>query len=119
WYTQRMARKKLQGQVAIVTGASRGIGRAVAELLASLGASVVVTSRSEEQVGNVAAALRQQGANAIGVAADVADPEQVDEIIETTLEQFRRVDILVNNAAVVWPVEEVVDTDADEWTYSI
>src|SRR5690606_25461827 len=77
------------------------------------------TSRSEEQVGNVAAALRQQGANAIGVAADVADPEQVDEIIETTLEQFRRVDILVNNAAVVWPVEEVVDTDADEWTYSI
>lgn len=114
-----MARKKLQGQVAIITGASRGIGKAAAELLASLGAAVVVTARGEEQVEGVAAALRQQGATALGVAADVADPEQVERIIEATLEQFRRVDILVNNAAVVWPVEEVVDTDADEWTYSI
>ncbi len=114
-----MARKKLQGQVAIVTGASRGIGKAAAERLASLGAAVVVTSRSEEQVESVAATLRQQGATAIGVPADVADPEQVERIIEATLEQFRRVDILVNNAAVVWPVEEVIDTDADEWTYSI
>jgi NAD(P)-dependent dehydrogenase (short-subunit alcohol dehydrogenase family) len=114
-----MARKKLQGQVAIVTGSSRGIGKAVAEQLAAWGAAVVLTARSEEQVESVAAALRRQGAKAIGVPGDVADPEQVEEITESALDQFGRIDILVNNAAVVWPVEEVVDTDADEWTYSI
>jgi NAD(P)-dependent dehydrogenase (short-subunit alcohol dehydrogenase family) len=114
-----MARKKLQGQVAIVTGGSRGLGRAAAELLAAMGASVVVTARSEETVNAVAESLRSQGARAIGVAADVADPEQVEEVVESALEQFSRVDILVNNAAVIWPVEEVADTDPDEWTYNI
>lgn len=114
-----MARKNLQGQVAIVTGGSRGIGKAAAELLAARGASVVVTARSEEQVERVAATLRQQGATAIGIAGDVGDPEQVDAIIQSTLEQLGRVDILINNAAVVWPVEEVVDTDPNEWAYSI
>ena len=114
-----MASKKLQGQVAIITGGGRGIGKSAAEQLASWGATVVVTARSEEQVQSVAAKLREQGAKAIGVPGDVADPEQVEEITEAALEQFGRIDILVNNAAVVWPVEEVVDTDADEWTYNI
>jgi 3-oxoacyl-[acyl-carrier protein] reductase len=114
-----MARKKLQGQVAIVTGGGRGIGRAVTEQLAALGAAVVVTARSAEQVEAVAAALRAEGAKAIGVPGDVADPEQVEEITEAALDQFGRIDILVNNAAVIWPVEEVADTDADEWTYNI
>ena len=114
-----MARKKLQGQVAIITGGGRGIGQAAAEQLAALGASVVVTARSEDQVERVAASLREQGGQAIGVAGDVADPEQVDNIISTTLDQFSRIDILVNNAGIIWPVEAVVDTDPDEWTYNI
>lgn len=114
-----MARKKLQGQVAIITGGGRGIGKAAAEQLAAYGASVVITARSEEQVEGVAAALREQGGQAIGVPADVADPEQVEAIVEAALEQFGRVDILVNNAGVIWPVEEVADTDPDEWTYNI
>ena len=119
WYTLHMARKKLQGQVAIVTGGSRGLGRSAAELLAAMGAAVVITARSEETVGAVAESLRRQGARAIGVVADVADPEQVEEVVESALDQFSRIDIVVNNAAIIWPVEEVVDTDPDEWTYSI
>jgi NAD(P)-dependent dehydrogenase (short-subunit alcohol dehydrogenase family) len=114
-----MARKKLQGQVAIITGGSRGLGRAAAELLAAMGAAVVLTARSADAVESVAAALRATGARAIGVAADVADPEQVEEIVESALDQFSRIDILVNNAGIIWPVEEVVDTDPDEWTYNI
>ena len=114
-----MARKKLQGQVAIITGGGRGIGQAAAEQIAALGASVVVTARSEEQVERVAATLREQGAQALGVPGDVADPEQVDQIIAATLDEFKRIDILVNNAGIIWPVEEVIDTDPDEWTYNI
>lgn len=114
-----MARKKLQGQVAIVTGGSRGIGAAAAALLAEAGAAVVLTARSAEQVEAAAAHLRSQGARAIGVAADVADPEQVEEVVESALDQFNRVDILINNAGVIWPLEEVAETDADEWAYAI
>src|SRR5690606_20998343 len=114
-----MVRKKLQGQVAIITGGSRGIGAAAGTLLAAAGAAVVLTARNEQQVEATAARLRDQGARAIGVPADVADPGQVEEVVEAALDQFHRVDILVNNAGVIWPLEEVVETDPDEWAYSI
>ena len=55
----------------------------------------------------------------MGIAADVADLEQVESIFEEVLGRFRRIDILVNNAAVAWPLEEIVETDPDEWAYNI
>lgn len=114
-----MAKKKLQGQVAIITGGGRGIGAAAAARLAAAGAKLVLAARSEEEVEAVAATLRRQGAQALAVPGDVSDPEAVEEIVESALEQFDRVDILVNNAAVIWPLEEVVYADPDEWTYNI
>jgi NAD(P)-dependent dehydrogenase (short-subunit alcohol dehydrogenase family) len=120
WYTSAlMAAKKLQGQVAIITGASRGIGRAAAERIARAGASVVLVARDAEQLETAVDELSRQGLEAIGVEADVADIEQVEAVIETTLEQFKRIDILVNSAAVVWPLDEVAEADPDEWAYSI
>jgi NAD(P)-dependent dehydrogenase (short-subunit alcohol dehydrogenase family) len=114
-----MAGKKLQGQVAIVTGAGRGIGAATARRLAAGGASVVLAARTEEEVEAIAAELRKKGSRAIAVAADVSDLAGVEEIVEAALEQFDRVDILVNNAGVIWPLEEVVDVDPEEWAYNI
>jgi NAD(P)-dependent dehydrogenase (short-subunit alcohol dehydrogenase family) len=114
-----MAEKKLQGQVAIITGGGRGIGKAAAEQLAALGATVVVVARSQEQVEQVASALRKQGNSAIGIAADVSKPQEVDRIITSTLAQAGRVDIIVNNAAVIWPVEEVSKSDVEAWAYAI
>lgn len=114
-----MRHTELQGQVAIVTGASRGIGKAVAEQLAAAGASVVLTARNQEQVESVAAALRQKGATAVGIPADVSDPAQVENVTKLALDHYGRVDILINNAAVVWPVAEVINTDAEAWAYSI
>lgn len=111
--------KKLQGQTAIITGAGRGIGAVAAERLARAGASVVLTARSEDQLEAVAERIRSAGGKAIGVAADVSDLEGVEEVVESALDQFGRVDILVNNAAVVWPIDEVVDVDAEEWAYAI
>ena len=114
-----MAKKKLQGQVAIITGAGRGIGAATAERLAAGGAKLVLAARTEEEVEAVAAQLRQQGAQALAVPGDITDPEIVEEIVETALEQFNRVDILVNNAGVIWPLEEIAEADPDEWEYNI
>ncbi len=114
-----MAGRKLQGQVAIVTGASRGIGSAAARRLAQAGASLMLTARGEEEVEAVAAEIRDGGTQAIAVPADVSDLEQVEEVVEAAVEQFGRVDVLLNNAAVVWPVDEVAESDAEEWAYAI
>jgi NAD(P)-dependent dehydrogenase (short-subunit alcohol dehydrogenase family) len=114
-----MAGKKLQGQVAIITGGGRGIGAAAAARLAAAGASVVLTARSEEEVEAVAARLRQAKGRAIAVPGDLTDPEVVEEVVESALDQFGRVDILVNNAGVIWPLEEAADADPDEWAYNI
>lgn len=114
-----MAGKKLQGQVAVVTGAGRGIGAAAARRLAGAGAAVVLAARTEDEVEAVAAALRKGGSRAIAVAADVSDLAGVEEIVESALEQFDRVDILVNSAAVIWPLEEIAEVDPEEWAYNI
>jgi NAD(P)-dependent dehydrogenase (short-subunit alcohol dehydrogenase family) len=112
-------KKKLQGQVAIITGASRGLGLATAEQLVQAGAAVSLVARSEEQVMYEAGRLAQDGGRAVGIAADVSDLEQVEHAVARTLSQFGRIDILINNAAVVWPIDEIGAADPDEWAYSI
>lgn len=114
-----MAAKKLQGQVAIITGASRGIGRAAAQRLALAGAAVVLVARDEEVLVRAREEIVAQDGRAIAVAADVADLEQIEAVIEATLDEFQRIDILINNAAIVWPLEELAEVDLDEWAYSI
>ncbi len=116
---QRRALKKLQGQVAIVTGGGRGIGAAVGHLLAAAGASVVLSARSEDQIESVAKEIRSTGARAIAVPCDVANPDQIEEVVEAALTQYDRVDILVNNAGVIWPVEQIFEADPEEWAYNI
>lgn len=97
---------ELHGKVAIVTGASRGIGRGVAVRLAELGAHVVVAARTVEPrrrlpgtIGETLRIIEDAGGSAIGVACDVNDPEQLDRLIEAPLEAYERIDVLVNNAA--------------------
>ena len=85
----------LDGRTAIVTGASRGIGLAIAQQLAAGGANVVVTSRKQESAD---AAAEQVGGNAVGVAAHAVDGDAAKRCIETTLDRFGSIDILINNA---------------------
>jgi 3-oxoacyl-[acyl-carrier protein] reductase len=92
---------KLQDKVAIVTGAGRGIGKAIAKTLAEEGANVVVNySRSGAAAEQVVSEIRAAGGDAIAVQADVADAAQVDALVAATRERFGRVDILVNNAGI-------------------
>ncbi|PMB15012.1 beta-ketoacyl-ACP reductase [Fischerella thermalis CCMEE 5282] len=91
----------LQEKVAIVTGASRGIGRAIARELAKFGASVVVNYASSSQAADeLVSEITQAGGSAIALAADVSKEEQVDALINAAIEKFNRLDILVNNAGI-------------------
>ena len=89
----------LSGRVAVVTGGTRGIGRAVAEGFAAAGASVVVVSRKEDACKQTEADLRAMGYSAIGIAAHMGDMGAHGMVVERTVDEFGRLDILMNNAA--------------------
>ena len=90
----------LSGQVAVITGSSRGIGRAAAEVIASLGAKVVVSSRKADACKTVVAAIRDAGGEAMAIACNISRKEEVTALIEGTMRQWGRIDTLVCNAAV-------------------
>lgn len=89
----------LTHKVAIITGASRGIGQAIAEAYTRAGAALVLTSRKLENVGPVAEAIRAAGGRAIALAAHAGDQAAAEAVVQAALAEFGRVDILVNNAA--------------------
>jgi NAD(P)-dependent dehydrogenase (short-subunit alcohol dehydrogenase family) len=99
-----------QGRVALVTGAGRGIGRAVAFQLSEAGARVALLARSIDQLEETAATLRAEGGVALVLPADLADPDAVAEAATTAAKELGPVDILVNNAAVVQPAGPTLST---------
>jgi NAD(P)-dependent dehydrogenase (short-subunit alcohol dehydrogenase family) len=105
----------LSGKVAIVTGASRGIGEAIAVALAEAGASVVVSSRKQESVEAVAARIREAGGAATAVAAHTGDAAAVAALVETTVTIYGGVDILVNNAATNPHFGPVLTAEESHW----
>ena len=99
----------LTGRVAIVTGGSIGLGRQMVEGLAEMGAAVVLCARKKERCDQAAEELQQLGAKAIALGCDVKNPDSIQEMVEATLSQFGRIDVLINNAGISWgtPVEEM------------
>lgn len=94
--------RTLAGKVAIVTGASRGIGRSIAEELARHGAKVVINyASSPDKAAQTAAAIREQGGEAVAVQADISQVAEVEKLFDSTLKQYGQVDILVNNAGIM------------------
>ena len=105
---------ELNQRVALVTGASLGIGKAIAAKLAQEGASVVLTARGEERLNQVVSEIQAAGGKAIGIAADVSKKEDCERLIEFTVEKFGKIDILINNAGTSATGEFEAATD-DIW----
>lgn len=108
-----MANGRLEGKVAVVTGASRGIGRAIARGYAREGAKVVISARSAAGVEATAAEIRAGGGAAIGITADVGKADEIEALMDRTVQEFGRLDIAVANAGIpqVKPSEEVTPAD--------
>ena len=105
----------LRGKVAIVTGAGRGIGRAIAIRFAAEGAAVALAARSEAELQSVAAEIERPGGRATPIVADVAREADCEKIVHEARKAFGPIDILVNNAAVFGPVQPVEKISAREW----
>lgn len=105
---------KLEGKVAIVTGATSGMGRASAKLFAAEGAKVVVTGRNEERAKEVVDDIKAAGNEAIYVIADMSDLDDVKKIFDTTMEEYGTVDILFNNAGML-SMSPLMDLTIEEW----
>ncbi len=107
-------RFRLDGQVAVVTGATRGLGRGFATALGEAGASVVVVGRDPEAAGEVLADLRERDVEAVFVPADITVAAEVDTVLTATLERFGRVDVLVNNAGTCVHTP-ALDVTGEDW----
>lgn len=106
---------RLDGKVAVVTGSSRGIGRAIAGGFAGTGARVVVNGRNYEGVQAAADEIRAQGGDVLPVVADVSHAESVDQLFASVMESYGRVDVLVNNAGISPVYKRAEDVLGAEW----
>jgi NAD(P)-dependent dehydrogenase (short-subunit alcohol dehydrogenase family) len=105
----------LEGKVALITGASQGLGRALALAYAKEGARVVINARSEESIRPVAEEVESTGAEVLALAADVSKSADVERLVDAALERFDKVDVIVNNAGLLGPRVAIVEYPEDEW----
>lgn len=107
--------KKLENRIAIVTGSSQGIGKAIALAFGQQGAKVVATARTTDAIESVASQLKEMGTEALAITADLSVETDIRCIIEETVKTFGGIDILVNNAAIIHPRIDLVDFDNNLW----
>lgn len=109
--------RRLEGKVAVVTGANSGVGAAIARLFAAEGASVVMAARRKEALDEVANEINQTGGRTLAVPCDISKPEDPEHLMATAVEAFGKIDILVNNAGILEsglkPVDRFTDEDLD------
>lgn len=106
----------LNGQVVLITGASRGIGAAAARAFVAAGAQVALIARSEEAIADLTGEL---GDRALAIPCDVSRYWEVEAAVAATIKTFGRLDVLVNNAGVIDPIASLVDSDPEAWTHVI
>jgi NAD(P)-dependent dehydrogenase (short-subunit alcohol dehydrogenase family) len=107
--------RRLEGKIALITGANRGIGRAIAEAFAAEGAAMTLMARDAALLSETAEALKLGGAEILAVPADVTDEKQVQEVFRRAMDRFGRLDILVNNAGTFAGYGPIDEVSVDSW----
>ena len=110
---------KLDGQVAVITGAGRGIGRAIALAYAGEGAKLALAARNEAELEETAAAVSELGGEAVGIRTDITSQIGTERLARRVVERFGRIDVLVNNAGISGPVGPLQSNDIAEWVDTI
>jgi NADP-dependent 3-hydroxy acid dehydrogenase YdfG len=108
----------IKDKVVIITGASSGLGEAAAKHLATLGATVVLGARRADKIENLAKDIQETGGKAFAVAMDVTNPEQVKNLVDTAVQEFGRVDVILNNAGIM-PLSPMDRMNVEEWNTMI
>jgi NAD(P)-dependent dehydrogenase (short-subunit alcohol dehydrogenase family) len=109
----------LSGRVAVVTGASKGIGRVISQVFAAEGAAVVCAARSKDLLEETVATIKAAGGRALAVVADVSREDDAQRLMLSAVETFGRLDTLVNNAGDGGPTKPVQDYPAEDWFYTL
>ena len=104
----------VKSKVVVITVASSGLGEAAAKHLSTLGATVVLGARRKERIENLAKEIKQNGGQALAIAVDVTQREQVKKLVDAAVEQFGRVDVILNNAGLM-PLSPMDRLNVDEW----
>ncbi len=110
---------RLQNKTAIVTGGGKGIGKAIALAFASEGATVVVAGRDLSRLEETVETICSHKGTAMAIQTDVADEQQVKQMVAGTMDTYGQIDILVNNSGIIGPVSPVVDMDLNEWNETL
>ena len=116
---------RMQGMVAIVTGSSRGLGRAIAMQFGREGATVVASARPQSPTGlpgtpdDTAQAIESEGGTAVSIPCDVSDKEQVGALVDSVMDRYGRIDVLVNNAGIMVIGETIMEIDEARWDQSV
>ncbi|KKK89906.1 hypothetical protein LCGC14_2728400, partial [marine sediment metagenome] len=105
---------RLKGKVAIITGGGSGIGRATSKLFSREGAKVIVNDYKEESGLGTVREIKESGGDAIFIEADISSPDQVKSLVDAALETYGGIDILFNNAGVLY-FGTILDTDMETW----
>ncbi len=102
-------------QTIIITGATKGIGRAMAAAFGAAGANVVATGRTKDELDSICREIEQAGSRAVALVADLAIEDSVGRVVETALESFGRIDVLINNAAIIHDSADLAEFDSELW----
>ncbi|PYL27036.1 MAG: oxidoreductase, partial [Verrucomicrobia bacterium] len=109
---------KIKGKIVVITGASSGLGEAAARLLSAQGASVVLGARRSDRLKSLADELNRNGGKAVAVATDVTHRNQVKKLVDTAVQEFGRIDVMINNAGIM-PRAPLERLTVDDWDRTI